>query len=196
LIGAVAGVIGGAVLFVLGAPVVAAGIEYHGSWASLVPLALIFLLLHFAISYLTGLLGGLLFSRLRPGWETTGAIIGGLVLEIWLGSIFAFERLPYLFLPKFEPVAITSGSGHSLTHHFVVADDFSEADALKVGNFYGTRHSYDPLIIRFYCLEGHHEKPFRPEYMLYQYTRASKETSPIIIAPPNSIYPDQGKACK
>lgn len=196
ILGAVAGAIGGSVLFIMVAPYFSAALDFHGTRNDLFSIGFFLLLPHFAISLLTGIAGGLLFSRLRSGWGSIGAIIGGLIIEISIGLIFASANLPYLFLPKFEVAGCISGPGRPFAHHFVVGDNFSEEDALKVGNFYGKKHSDEPLVIRFYCLEGYDTKAFGPEYMLYEYTRANKDSSPTISTSLNPSQPNQAKECK
>lgn len=155
-------------------------------------------LAHLGISFLTGVAGGFLFSRLRPKWGNLGAIIGGLIIEVLLVAVIAYEKVPYLFLPKFEDAGMGGlwVPGQPLEHHFVVGSDFSEEDALKVGNFYQRRHNVIPLDIGFYCLEGYDRRVFSSEYMLYEYSKDDKDSPPSISTPANPSKPGQGTACK
>ena len=106
------------------------------------------------------------------------------------------EFAPHVFLPKFEDVGMIGVPGLPLEHTFVVSKNFSEEDAMKVGNYYQRKYGEGSWVIGFYCLEGYDEQVFRPEYMLYEYRNSDRDSLPTISTPLRPSRPNQGKACK
>lgn len=150
------------------------------------------------ISFLTGIAGGFLFSRLRPKLGIPGAVIGGLIIELILVGVIVYEKGPYLFLPRFEEAGSGSSAGSTIRweHHVVVSSDFTKEDALKVGNFLQSRRYGVPVDIGFYCLDPYGGKTFNGNYMLFEYMKVDKDSPPSISTPANPSKPGQGTACK
>jgi hypothetical protein len=94
------------------------------------------------------------------------------------------EFAPHVFLPKFEEVGGIGVPGLPFEHTFVVSKIFSEEDG--EGSW----------VIGFYCLEGYDPKPFRPEYMLFEYRNSDGGSLPTISTPLRPSRPNQGTACK
>jgi hypothetical protein len=156
------------------------------------------ILAHLGISYLAGIAGGSLISRLRPKWGNYGAVFGGLIIELILVGVIVYEKVPYLYLPRFEEAGLGSSVNSTIRweYHVVVSSDFTKEDALKVGNYLQSRKYGVPVDIGFYCLAGYERMTFSAQYMLFEYKKVDKDSPPTISTPIHPSKHDQGTACK